>query len=160
MASSIHSVESLKTVLELTDDDFEDEQLFKDADNSEESFSPELSPFVPTSPGELVLAFIFVLPSITFILYLLVVFYRCVCSRNYAEWRTSWEGPDQRQNSDMYTQVVQESVPIHLDGHNHEIESLITDGIGNLVVSLCLDGRINTWDSYTGENLARIERNS
>ena len=105
MASSIHSVESLKTVLELTDDDFE-EELLDDSDNSEDSFGPELSPFVPTSPGELVLAFIFVLPSVAFILYLLVVFYRCVCSRNYAEWRTSWEGgQEQRQSSDMYTQV-------------------------------------------------------
>ena len=59
-----------------------------------------------------------------------------------------------------FFQVVQESVPINLDGHNHEIESIVTDGIGNLVVSLCLDGRINIWDSYTGENLARIERNA
>ena len=116
MASSIHSVESLKTVLELTDDDFEDQQLLDDSDNSEDSFSPELSPFVPASPGELFLAFIFILPSVTFILYLLVVFYRCVCSRNYAEWRTSWEGGhEQRQNSDMYTQVsVQQNLQISL----------------------------------------------
>ena len=114
MASSIHSVESLKTVLELTDEDFEDEQLRQHLEDSSEeddssessSFNPELSPFVPTSPGELFLAFIFVLPSVAFILYLLVVFYRCVCSRNYAEWRTSWDnGQDQRQTSDMYTQV-------------------------------------------------------
>lgn len=55
-------------------------------------------------------------------------------------------------------QVVQESVPIPLDGHAHEIEGLVADGVGNLVVSLCLEGFINTWDSYTGENLATIDR--
>lgn len=67
-------------------------------------FGSEMSPFVPTSPGEIFLAFVLALPSITFLLYLVVVFYRCVCTRNYAEWRASWEeGPKQQQ--DLYTQV-------------------------------------------------------
>ena len=86
----------------------------------------------------------------------LVVLYRCVCSRNYAEWRTSWYGSEHKQTNDLYTQIVQESVPIELKGHKHEVESLISDG--NLIVSLCLGGSLNTWDSYTGEMVTHIDR--
>ena len=87
-----------------------------------------------------------------------VHFYRCVCSRNYAEWRTSWNyGPDQKiSTNDFYTQIVQESVPIELKGHKHEVEALVSDG--NLVVSLCLGGSLSTWDSYTGEIVTQIDR--
>ena len=57
-------------------------------------------------------------------------------------------------------QVVQESIPpILLDeGHSHEIECLVADELGRVVVSICLEGKINTWDSYTGERLAAIDR--
>ena len=69
--------------------------------------SPELSPFVPTSPGELFLAFIFATPSLLFIMYLFVMLYRCVCSKNYAEWRTSWtpDNSQKRPQNDIYAQV-------------------------------------------------------
>jgi hypothetical protein len=80
-----------------------------------------------------------------------------VCSRNYAEWRTSWDGPD-KSPTDIYTQIVQESVPIVVEGHRLEIESLVTNEIGNLVVSMCLEGKINTWDSYSGDKFATIDR--
>ena len=49
---------------------------------------PELSPFVPTSPGELVLAFALAVPSILFMIYLSIVCYRFICSKNYARWDT------------------------------------------------------------------------
>merc|ERR1719510_2265019 len=81
--------------------------------------SPELSPFVPTSPGELFLALVLATPSLLFIAYLCVTLYRCICPKNYAEWRTSWhqsgsninsgnvanaEGGGNRQLNDIYTQ--------------------------------------------------------
>ncbi len=66
--------------------------------------SPELSPFVPTSPGELLLACIFGICSVFFLLYAVTILYKCVCSRNYAEWRSSWSIA-QDQNKDIYTQV-------------------------------------------------------
>ncbi len=70
--------------------------------------SGELSPFVPNTPGELFLAAVFVLPTLAFLLYLAFVFYRCVCSRNYAEWRASWhqqQRAQQQGRGDLYTQV-------------------------------------------------------
>ncbi len=57
-----------------------------------------------TTPFELFLAAVFVLPTLVFLLYLAVVLYRCVCSRNYAEWRDSWKG-DASENKGMYSQV-------------------------------------------------------
>ena len=50
-------------------------------DNDEEG--PDLY-FMPTSPSELFLAFALCFPTMLFILYLVLVLYRCVCSRNYA----------------------------------------------------------------------------
>lgn len=44
-----------------------------------DDFGPELSPFVPTSPGELLLALALAVPSLLFLVYLSVVCYRLVC---------------------------------------------------------------------------------
>lgn len=47
-------------------------------------------PFIPTSPSELILIAVLCLVSIFVLVYTLVMLYRCVCSRNYAEWRAGW----------------------------------------------------------------------
>ena len=67
-----------------------------------------------------------------------IVLYKCICPRNYAEWRASWAAADKKAGSageaaaagtsggsaDIYTQVVQESVPIVCSGlHRHEVPS-------------------------------------
>jgi len=140
-----------------------------------DDYWPELSPFAPTTFAELVIAFVFATPSILFMLYLLKMLYRCCCSKNYAEWRTSWKdeasandanGDATKKGScssdrsktlnDIYTQMVQESSLIQAEGHRHEIEYLVTDC--NTIISMCLDGIICIWDSYSGEKLAHIDR--
>ena len=59
-----------------TEDDGDDDQSDgSDGANIDDAMfddSPELSPFVITSPGELFLAFVFVFPSIVFIMYLVI----------------------------------------------------------------------------------------
>lgn len=50
----------------------------------------ESAPFYPSSPMELLLMTILCLISVSVIAYAMVVLYHCVCSRNYAEWRASW----------------------------------------------------------------------
>ena len=132
-------------------------ELDTDQDNEEnDENGPENLPFVPTSPSELFLAFALCFPTMLFILYLVLVLYRCVCSRNYAEWRSSWGNPDFKTINDAYSQIVRESVPIELDGHKHQIECLSCDG--NIIVSICLGGSINVWDSYTGEQISETSR--
>lgn len=139
-----------------TEQDHEQEHDIEGIDREEPmEGGPELSPLVPTTPNELFYAFVLCFPSLLFILYLVMVLYRCVCSRNYAEWRTSWNSPDFKTYEET-TQIVRETVPIELDGHKHEIEALSNDG--NIVVSLCLGGNLCVWDSYTGEQISQTDR--
>lgn len=55
------------------------------------------SPFIPRSPMEIVLALILVGVSVLVLAYMTVVLYRCICTRNYAEWRSSWEANSQQE---------------------------------------------------------------
>jgi len=141
---TVWNLEKIKVALEMGD---EEEDLDDLTDEG-----PELSPFVPTSPGELLLAFTLSIPSILFLIYLCVVCYRFICTKNYAEWRSGRLDTSE----DKYTQIVQEGAPIPLDGHDQEIESVRCDG--HLVVSHCMGGRICVWDSLTGEALVKIRR--
>ena len=56
----------------------EDIDLEEDLDDFDPN-TPELSPFVPTSPGELILALVLATPSLLFTAYLCVTLYRCIC---------------------------------------------------------------------------------
>ena len=79
----------------------------------------------------------------------MVVLYRCVCSRNYAEWRSSW-GADGRGAEDcQQQQVVLEALPLRLTGHTQQVECLETDG--QLLVTCCLAGQVRVWDAITGD---------
>ena len=144
------TIDKIKSALDMGDEDDGDNDYY---DGLMGSDGPELSPFVPTSPGELVLAFALAVPSILFLIYLSIVCYRFICSKNYAKWRSR----DERAREEFYTEIVQEGAPQCLDGHNNAIETLITDG--HLILSQCLAGRILVWDSLTGEIVSRINRN-
>ncbi|XP_034937931.1 sterol regulatory element-binding protein cleavage-activating protein [Chelonus insularis] len=112
------------------------------------------APFVPSSPMEIFLAAVLCLISVIVVAYTMVVLYRCICTRNYAEWRASWH--QQEKTQDSSTQLVLEALPLVLEGHSQEIECLATDG--NTIASTCLAGHIKIWDSTTGDMLAHIDR--
>lgn len=59
-------------------------------------------PFYPNSPMEIFLATILCVISVVVVAYTMVVLYRVVCSRNYAEWRTSWSN---EKNDEPVAQV-------------------------------------------------------
>jgi len=142
----VWDLEKIKSALEIGDDDDLDDSMDINDDG------PELSPFVPTSPGELLLAFALAVPSILFLVYLSIVCYRFVCTKNYAEWRSGYNDSVQ----DFCTQIVQEGAPLSLQGHTQDIETLVTDG--HLVLSHCLAGGIVVWDSLTGDTVTSIDR--
>ncbi|KAK0079274.1 hypothetical protein PV325_001450 [Microctonus aethiopoides] len=112
------------------------------------------APFVPSSPMEIFLAALLCLISVIVVAYTMVVLYRCICTRNYAEWRASWH--QQEKTHESTTQLVLEALPLVLDGHTQEIECLATDG--NTIASTCLAGHIKVWDATTGSMLAHIDR--
>lgn len=113
------------------------------------------TPLYPKTPMEILLATILCVISTIVLTYAMIVFYRCVCSRNYAEWRSSWNDV---KNDSTYpkTQRIFESVPIQIKGHAHRIECLVTDG--RVVASSCLEGKIITWDINNGEQIGSIDR--
>lgn len=47
-------------------------------------------PFIPTTPMEFGLVAILCIISVIVVTYTFIGLYRCICTRNYAEWRSSW----------------------------------------------------------------------
>lgn len=110
-------------------------------------------PLYPKSPMEILLAAILCAISVFVLTYTMVVFYRCICTRNYAEWRSSWNDTDTEH---LNTQRILEGVPIQIKGHTHRIECLVTDG--TVVISSCLEGQVKVWDANNGELMLNIDR--
>ncbi|CAH0401898.1 unnamed protein product [Chilo suppressalis] len=116
-------------------------------------------PIYPTTPMEILLLAILCTISVAVIAYMMVVLYRCVCSRHYAEWRASWNEDNEYRKiiaKQPAVQLVMEAVPLVVAGHVQEVECLVTDG--EKVVSSCLQGNIKVWDSQNGEILTNIDR--
>lgn len=113
-------------------------------------------PFYPTSVFAMILIAILCFISVIVLGYTFVVLYRCICSRNYAEWRASWFSEKNEEN--VEEQVLLEAVPVVLDGHQQEIECIATDGVN--LVSSSLDGQLKVWDGSTGELVANVDRKS
>ncbi|XP_012288280.1 sterol regulatory element-binding protein cleavage-activating protein [Orussus abietinus] len=112
------------------------------------------APFIPSSPMEIFLAAVLCLISVIVVVYTMVVLYRCICSRNYAEWRASWY--QQEKTHDSVTQLIMEALPLVLEGHTQEVECIATDG--NTIASSCLAGHVRIWDTISGEQVAHIDR--
>ena len=119
------------------------------------NFNQSERPLYPTSPMELLLIAILCLISVIVLAYAVVVLYKCICSRNYAEWRASWI-KEKAEEADV--PVMLEAMPLILPGHNQDIECLATDGFN--IVSSCLGGHLKVWDSMTGELLSSVDRYS
>ncbi|XP_059059772.1 sterol regulatory element-binding protein cleavage-activating protein [Achroia grisella] len=118
-------------------------------------------PIYPTTPMEILLLAILCAISVAVIAYMMVVLYRCICSRHYAEWRASWNEDSMYRKiieKQPAVQLVMEAVPTVVAGHSQEVECLVTDG--DKIVSSCLQGNIKVWDSQNGELLANIDRHA
>lgn len=111
-------------------------------------------PLFPKTPMEIILTAILCLVSIFVITYTMIVMYRCICSRNYAEWRSShW---DDTEIVETKTDQVLGGFPIRVKGHKHNIECVVSDG--NLIASSCLQNIIKIWSTGNGELVAEIDR--
>uniref|UniRef100_A0A1A9WHD4 Sterol regulatory element-binding protein cleavage-activating protein n=1 Tax=Glossina brevipalpis TaxID=37001 RepID=A0A1A9WHD4_9MUSC len=111
------------------------------------------APLFPKSPMEIFFAITLCCISVFVLCYTMVVFYRCICTRNYAEWRSSW---NECSEFSPNTEQILEGVPSQIAGHKHRIECLVSDG--SSIISCCLKGQIKVWDSRSGENVTTINR--
>uniref|UniRef100_A0A182P5P6 Sterol regulatory element-binding protein cleavage-activating protein n=1 Tax=Anopheles epiroticus TaxID=199890 RepID=A0A182P5P6_9DIPT len=129
---------------------------FSDADTGDGSHVPiGNAPFYPKTPMEILLTCMLLVVSTFVVTYTMIVLYRCICTRNYAEWRASWQESDS-ETEPKQEQCLLEGVPIQVDGHVHRIECLVTDG--NMIASSCLQGQVKIWDVSNGELMAEIDR--
>ncbi|XP_077514894.1 SREBP cleavage activating protein isoform X3 [Amblyomma americanum] len=108
----------------------------------------------PASRAEATLVLALSIPTVLFVVYLFVTLYRCMCSRNYAEWRSSWSTLYPSRDPDTF--LVMDTYPIELQGHTQEIECIITEE--NTIVSSDLGGDVRIWDSNTGECINVLNR--
>lgn len=128
-----------------------------DADEAEEDIDD--LPLYPKTPMEIVLLAILCAVSVFVITYTMIVMYRCICSRNYAEWRSSrWDDSEimETMAKSANEQQVLEGFPIPVKGHKHNIECVVSDG--NLIATSCLQNIIKIWSSTNGELVAEINR--
>lgn len=145
-SSKWNALASALDPLDLNDADGEDDLLDLDP--------IENQPLYPKTPTEMVLLVILCAVSVFVITYTMVVMYRCICSRNYAEWRASrW---DEGEMIETDSEQVLEGFPIQVKGHKHNVECVVSDG--NLVASSCLQGLLKIWDASNGELVAEIDR--
>merc|ERR1719187_1531149 len=66
----------------LEDLELGDDEDLEDVPDMIDDGGPELSPFVPTSPGEILLGVALIVPSLIFVIYVAITCYKLVCNRN------------------------------------------------------------------------------
>ncbi|CAB0019476.1 unnamed protein product [Nesidiocoris tenuis] len=111
------------------------------------------TPYLPTSPLEVLLVTALCVISILVIAYACLALYHLVCTRNYAQWRSAWYNEESPNTS---SQVVLQAVPLVLEGQGQCVEWLASDG--STVSCSYLSGDINVWDASSGERLSHIDR--
>ncbi|XP_078490120.1 sterol regulatory element-binding protein cleavage-activating protein [Ciona intestinalis] len=88
-----------------------------------------------------------------FMVFILHIMYRCVCSRNYANWRKPRRN---RQTVGSYISSVGDSMPIVLSGHSQLIECVRAEGTN--VISSDISSELKVWDSHSGDCTCTIQR--
>ncbi|XP_077972967.1 sterol regulatory element-binding protein cleavage-activating protein-like isoform X2 [Styela clava] len=87
--------------------------------------------------------------------FLLTVMYRCICTRNYANWRVRGKLRRQRGTA-KYTSSIGESMPLVLSGHPQLVECITCED--GLLASTDLSGELRVWDIHTGDCTCVIHR--
>jgi hypothetical protein len=95
-------------------------------------------PFVPSSPMELFLTAVLCVVSTVVVAYTMVMLYRCVCSRNYAEWRASWATDGEGVTADGTTQVRERSCKPACDTGNNVRFMLWVVGCYMVILKTCV----------------------
>ena len=112
---------------------------------------------------EIMIFFICSISTIFCMFYILATLYRCMCSRRYDEWRSSWsnngilssKSNDSKNKQDMFTL---EAMIRRLAAHENDIEMIASTSESPFVVSCCMQGDVRIWDVLSGECHTHIKR--
>lgn len=114
---------------------------------------------------DIFLIFCFSIPTLCLIFYFVKLLYRCCCSRNYAEWRSSWSqllnsvfSRTYRRKRQLDPAKLFDAVPLKLRGHVEEIESVSSSLESPFVATHCIGGDVIVWDALSGECHTLIRR--
>jgi hypothetical protein len=135
-------------------EDFYDDDLYAFEKNKHNSFHKHVTKSLFLTIG---------LSSVVLILIvsLFTSLYKCVCSRQYAEWRTSWTHSahkDRLSNGEQFENLVTEAMPWKFNAHVEEIEFICTNGSDPIVASCDFQGDVRVWDILSGESYTFINR--
>ncbi|XP_054168861.1 sterol regulatory element-binding protein cleavage-activating protein-like [Oppia nitens] len=138
-----------------------------DPDDNFSGLNSDTIPHIPMqwSKMEIMITLGLSIPSIIFIIYVFVLMYRCMCSRNYAEWRDSWsqtlrfsKNNNNKKRNFGYDIIDFETNPIKLQDHDQELNLLASNSDTPFVMSICISGDIKVWDVLSGECHTYIKR--
>ena len=76
----------------------------------------------PRTTLELVATVLFYIANILILTLSTMWLYKCMCSRNYAKWRSSWNKNRKSKKGTQYYKMIRESLPIMLRGHVQVID--------------------------------------
>uniref|UniRef100_T1K2T8 Sterol regulatory element-binding protein cleavage-activating protein n=1 Tax=Tetranychus urticae TaxID=32264 RepID=T1K2T8_TETUR len=114
------------------------------------------------SSREIFLALLLSTPTLTFIIYILVTMYRCMCSRRYDEWRSSWSTPNHPKGQDISRHKLEdyflETMMVKRQAHQVEVEIVECSNESPYVASCSMEGDIRVWDVLSGECHLFIQR--
>lgn len=92
--------------------------------------------------------------------YPMFLLYRCLCTREYADWRSSWFA-ESKGKSENLEGLVTDSMRIQFLAHNQEIEYLCTNAADNadgIVITSDLLGNVKVWNISGGYCKQFIQR--
>ena len=71
----------------------------------------------PQTQKEYVVTVLLGIASLFVFTYFMTLCYKCMCSRNYHKWRTSWARNKRRNRQARYYKQIRDAVPFVLEGH-------------------------------------------
>ena len=71
----------------------------------------------PQTEKEYVVTVLLGVASLIVFTYFMTLCYKCMCSRNYHKWRTSWARNKRRNRQARYYKQIRDAVPFVLEGH-------------------------------------------
>lgn len=93
------------------------------------------------------------------LVYLLILLFRCLCTRDYAHWRSSfWLFKKGKNDPANLEDLVTETLPVRFLAHNQEIEYLCANTSDGIVVTSDLLGNVKIWNILSFECKHFIQR--
>lgn len=115
------------------------------------------------NPRVYFLVLLFSTPTLICIIYISIIMYKCMCSRRYDEWRSSWStngdilglSGDLKGKMDDY---MLETILMKREAHQEEIEMIASSDKDPYLAVTSMNGDLSVWDVLSGECHLQVNR--